>query len=119
MTHLLCPNPALDRTLLVEKNIPLQPTEVRDYPGGKNFNVAHALRENGVTDYTIHTILGGQISRYIQELNADSGNVLRVVENGQNTRTCNIYVETSTGDVALFYEKGFELIAELLDQFTR
>ncbi|BCP58487.1 TPA: 1-phosphofructokinase family hexose kinase [Streptococcus suis] len=122
MIHLICPNPALDRTLLVEKiekNIPLRPTEVRDYPGGKSFNVAYALRENGVTDYIIHTILGGQIGRYIQELNADSGNVLGVVENGQNTRTCNIYVETSTGDVVLFYEKGFELTAELLDQFTR
>lgn len=38
MIHLICPNPALDRTLLVEKiekNIPLRPTEVRDYPGGK------------------------------------------------------------------------------------
>lgn len=37
MIHLICPNPALDRTLLVEKiekNIPLRPTEVRDYPGG-------------------------------------------------------------------------------------
>ncbi len=108
MIHLICPNPALDRTLLVEKiekNIPLRPTEVRDYPGGKSFNVAYALRENGVTDYTIHTILGGQIGRYIQELNADGGNALRVVENSQNTRTCNIYVETSTGDVVLFYEK--------------
>ncbi|ABP89173.1 Fructose-1-phosphate kinase and related fructose-6-phosphate kinase (PfkB) [Streptococcus suis 05ZYH33] len=53
MIHLICPNPALDRTLLVEKiekNIPLRPTEVRDYPGGKSFNVAYALRENGVTE---------------------------------------------------------------------
>ncbi|HEL1549557.1 TPA: tagatose-6-phosphate kinase [Streptococcus suis] len=122
MIHLICPNPALDRTLLVEKiekNIPLRPTEVRDYPGGKSFNVAYALRENGVTDYIIHTILGGQIGRYIQELNADSGNTLRVVENSQNTRTCNIYVETSTGDVVLFYEKGFELTEDLLNQFTQ
>lgn len=121
MIHLVCPNPALDRTLLVEtieKNIPLRPSEVRDYPGGKSFNVAYALKENGVTDYVIHTILGGAIGRYIQELNADKGNRLQVVENSQNTRTCNIYVETSTGDVALFYEKGFELTPELLDRFT-
>lgn len=122
MIHLICPNPALDRTLLIdkiEKNIPLRPTEVKDYPGGKSFNVAYALRENGVTDYTIHTILGGQIGRYIQDLNAEKGNALQVLENSQNTRTCNIYVETSTGDVVLFYEKGFELTPELLEQFTK
>ncbi|HHT7803243.1 tagatose-6-phosphate kinase [Streptococcus suis] len=122
MIHLVCPNPALDRTLLVEvieKNIPLRPFEVRDYPGGKSFNVAYALKENGQTDYVIHTILGGAIGRYIEELNADKGNALKVVQSGQNTRTCNIYVETSTGDVVLFYEKGLELTAELLDQFTK
>ncbi len=107
MIHLICPNPALDRTLLVEKLKRIFP-ETDGSEGlswWKSFNVAYALRENGVTDYIIHTILGGQIGRYIQELNADSGNTLRVVENSQNTRTCNIYVETSTGDVVLFYEK--------------
>ncbi len=122
MIHLVCPNPALDRTLLVEKiekNIPLRPSEVRDYPGGKSFNVAYALKENGQSDYLIHTILGGAIGRYIEELNADKGNTLRVVQSGQNTRTCNIYVETTTGDVVLFYEKGLELTPELLEQFTK
>lgn len=122
MIHLVCPNPALDRTLLVErveKNIPLRPSEVRDYPGGKSFNVAYALSENGVTDYMIHTILGGPIGRYIQTLNEERGNALRVVENDQNTRTCNIYVETSTEDVVLFYEKGFELTPQLLADFTQ
>lgn len=121
MIHLVCPNPALDRTLLVEKierNIPLRSTEVRDYPGGKSFNVAYALKENGQTDYVIHTILGGAIGRYIEELNAEKGNALRVVQSQQNTRTCNIYVETSTGDVVLFYEKGLELTPELLAAFT-
>lgn len=122
MIHLICPNPALDRTLLVdriEKNIPLRPTEVRDYPGGKSFNVAYALRENGVQDYCIHTILGGQIGTYIQELNTERGNRLRVVESQQTTRTCSIYVETSTGDVVLFYEKGLDLTEDLLAAFTQ
>lgn len=122
MIHLVCPNPALDRTLLVEaieKNVPLRPTEVRDYPGGKSFNVAYALRENGVTDYCIHTILGGQIGNYVQELNQERGNKLALVESQQNTRTCSIYVETSTGEVVLFYEKGLELTEELLDTFTQ
>ncbi|MBF0819153.1 tagatose-6-phosphate kinase [Streptococcus danieliae] len=121
MIHLVCPNPALDRTLLVErieKNIPLRPSEVREYPGGKSFNVAYALKENGVSDYVIHTILGGRIGQYIQDLNMDKGNALQIVENSQNTRTCNIYMETETGDVTLFYEKGLDLTEDLLTQFT-
>lgn len=121
MIHLVCPNPALDRTLLVErieKNIPLRPYKVNDYPGGKSFNVATALKQQGEDNYVIHTMLGGAIGDYIQELNRYKGNKLSVVDSQVNTRTCNIYVETSTGDVVLFYEKGFELTPDLLEAFT-
>ncbi|MGT2712186.1 1-phosphofructokinase family hexose kinase [Streptococcus oriscaviae] len=122
MIHLVCPNPALDRTLLVdgfEKNIPLRPSEVREYPGGKSFNVAYALKENGVEDYLIHTILGGPIGAYIQELNAQRGNPLALIESSQNTRTCNIYLDLQSRDTLLFYEKGLELDQSLLAAFTQ
>lgn len=122
MIHLVCPNPALDRTVLVEevkRQVPVRPSEVRDYPGGKSFNVAYALRQNGVTDYVIHTILGGAIGRYILELNEGKGSLVKAVENSQNTRTCTIYVETSSQEVYLFYEQGLELTADLLERFTQ
>lgn len=122
MIHLICPNPALDRTLLVEKiekNIPLRPTEVRDYPGGKGFNVAYALRENGVHDVVVHTILGGRIGQYIQDLNEERGNHLSFIEVPTTTRTCSIFVETSTGDVELYYEKGLELSQDLFARFEQ
>lgn len=121
MIHLICPNPALDRTILVdkiEKNIPIRPLEVRDYPGGKGFNVAYALKENGITDVRIHTILGGRIGQYIQDLNEERGNHLSFIEVPKTTRTCSIFVEKVTGDVELYYEKGLELSQELFAQFN-
>ncbi|WP_247904450.1 hypothetical protein [Streptococcus suis] len=122
MIHLICPNPALDRTLLVEKiekNIPLRPTEGEGLSWWKKFqrSLCTSRKWSDRLHYPYH-FRWADWSLY-QELNVQKGNQLQVVENNQNTRTCNIYVETSTGDVVLFYEKGFELTEDVLNQFTQ
>ncbi|HEL2058136.1 TPA: tagatose-6-phosphate kinase [Streptococcus suis] len=121
MIHLICPNPALDRTIIVDqlkKEIPNRPKEVRDFPGGKSFNVAYALRERGQSDYCIHTILGGPIGDYIQALNTERQSPLVLTQHDRNTRICTIYLEEATGQVVLVYEKGLELTESLLTAFT-
>lgn len=122
MIHLICPNPALDRTLLVDSfqlNKPIRPLEVKDFPGGKSFNVAYALSYHGVKDYAIHTILGGPIGDYIQSLNQDLANPLYVTPTEGNTRTCNIYIHRETGDQMLFYEQGIQAQPALVDSYLK
>ena len=123
MLHLICPNPALDRTILVEnyqESLVNRPILVHENAGGKSFNVATALRSHGesAVNYTIHTMLGGKMGDFIQELNQLENNPLIVTRVDKNTRTCTITIDTVTEKTYLMYEKGFDLDSDLLDQFT-
>lgn len=99
MIHLICPNPAIDRTLLlktIEQAIPNRPIEIREFPGGKSFNVAYAL------SYTeeppalmIHTMLGGIYGDYVHTMAKEKGYHLAITATNKNTRMCNILVDTT------------------------
>ena len=122
MIHLICPNPAVDRTLLVKefsKSIPNRPIQIKEYPGGKSFNVAYAIKkEESNLDIKVHTILGGFSGKYVKELAEERGVpiVETIVE--KNTRTCNIVVDVDNSTIYPIYEKGFELAPNVLDSFT-
>ena len=124
MLHLICPNPALDRTILVEnyqEGLVNRPILVHENAGGKSFNVATALRansEDSQVSYCIHTMLGGKMGDFIQELNRLANNPLVVTPVDKNTRTCTITIDTIAARTYLMYEKGFDLDSDLLDQFT-
>lgn len=126
MIHLICPNPAVDRTILLEQllaDTPNRPLEVRDFAGGKSFNVAYALlREGGEglnNQVTVHTILGGENGERVSRLAKEQGIKIKALQVDQNTRECNIVVDTTKETIYPIYERGFELTPDLLDQFTQ
>ena len=46
MIHVVCPNPALDRTVLLsqfKEDVVNRPSQVHENAGGKSFNVAYVL----------------------------------------------------------------------------
>ena len=63
MIHLVCPNPALDRTILLhdlKEDLVNRPDAVHENAGGKSFNGAYVLncekdKEQG--NFCIHTML--------------------------------------------------------------
>lgn len=123
MIHLICPNPAIDRTLLLKKietAIPNRPIEVRESPGGKSFNVAYALTyEKNSPEITIHTMLGGLYGTHLTQLAQEKGYALKATTVATNTRLCNILVDMTDQTIVPVYEAGFELDAATLQQFTQ
>jgi len=122
MIHLICPNPAVDRTILVEnftKDLPNRPVEVRDFPGGKSFNVAYALQlEEHPETVTIHAMLGGQNGDRVRYLAEENGYEVQSVSVDKNTRECNIIVDVKNKDIYPIYEQGLTLTEDLLGEFT-
>lgn len=123
MIHLICPNPAIDRTLLVKnfsKGKPNRPFEVREFPGGKSFNVAYALNfEEPIVDFKVHTIIGGDNGNHLKSLAKSAHVTLSALEIKENTRICNIIFDTINNDTYPIYENSFTLRPELLEQFTQ
>jgi|GEM_PF-1230555 len=122
MIHLICPNPAVDRTLLfktIEYSVPNRPIEVREFPGGKSFNVAYALTyEKDLSDIMIHTMIGGLYGTHLVELAAEKGYKIEATMVEKNTRLCNILVDMTEKEILPIYEAGFDLNAGTLDLFT-
>ncbi|EOH97119.1 1-phosphofructokinase family hexose kinase [Enterococcus haemoperoxidus ATCC BAA-382] len=123
MIHLICPNPAIDRTLLVENftsERPNRPYEVKEFAGGKSFNVAYALDfEDSTVPYCIHTILGGRNGAFLKELASIKDIHLEITDVDVNTRFCTIIVDTKTHRIYPIYENSFVLNPLLLNKFTK
>lgn len=124
MLHLVCPNPALDRTILLsdfQAEVVNRPDLVHENAGGKSFNVAYVLKAEAQTDeehFCIHTMLGGKMGEYVAQLNENDGIPLVVTQVNKNTRTCTISIDTVNRKTYLVYEKGFDLDQDLLETFT-
>lgn len=123
MIHLICPNPAIDRTLLVKNfspSTPNRPFEVKEFPGGKSFNVAYAIKqENPMAEVCIHTIIGGHNGKYLSDLAEKRKVNLVITEVMQNTRVCNIVVDTEKKVIYPIYEKGLSLTNDILKTFSQ
>lgn len=118
MIHLLCPNPALDRTIIMDNfnsNIPLRPVEIRENAGGKSFNVAYALNFFNNTNFQIYTILGGKIGEYVQELSKNVN--LKFIKSDVNTRICSIYINKNSNENYFVYEKGEKISFEIQKEY--
>lgn len=121
MYHLICLNPALDRTLImesVEKGKVNRPKEVREFPGGKSFNVAYALNYHHNKEFVVHTLLGSQIGKHVKALAAHRDISVTSTETQVPTRICSILVDPSIEDVYPIYEKGEVISKEVLSTFT-
>lgn len=123
MIHLICPNPAIDRTLLIDGFIegkPNRPYEVREFAGGKSFNVAYAMAfEAPTVDFCVHTIAGGRNGALLEELANANKTTLKLTEVATNTRVCNIIMDTQNNLTFPIYENSFDLNQELLADFTQ
>lgn len=121
MIHLICPNPAIDRTLLFKKIVrdkPNRPIEMKEVPGGKGFNVAYALSFNNDVDFKIHTILGGKYGEHFIQLADYYHYPIVKTDVDTNTRLCHILVDESDRSLVLSQEYGFKLNKHLFDSFT-
>ncbi|MGM0168603.1 hypothetical protein IGI39_004358 [Enterococcus sp. AZ135] len=122
MIHLVCPNPAIDRTLLVDgfvKSLPNRPYEVKELPGGKGFNVAYAIGyEAPSVEFCVHTIAGGRNGEYLGDLAISSNVPVNFTKIDSNTRVCNIIMDTQNFATYPIYENSFQLNNELLEKYT-
>lgn len=121
MIHLICLNPAIDRTILlksIKTSTPNRPIEVKEFPGGKSFNVAYALNYEEDTEITIHTILGGIYGEHLLSLAKEKNYFIQATNVEKNTRLCNVLVDVSKKEIVPIYENGFELNPEILFKFT-
>lgn len=122
MIHLVCPNPAIDRTLLVDgfvKSLPNRPYEVKEFPGGKGFNVAYAIGfEDPAVEFCVHTIAGGRNGESLGELAIQKKVPVKFTKIDSNTRVCNIIMDTKNHDTYPIYENSFQLNDDLLKQYT-
>lgn len=122
MIHLICPNPAIDRTLLIDGFVegkPNRPYEVKEFAGGKSFNVSYAMNfEAPLVDFCVHTIVGGRNGKFLAELANANNTALQLTEIDQNTRVCNIVMDTKNNQTYPIYENSFDLNQELLATFT-
>ncbi|GAA3014723.1 1-phosphofructokinase family hexose kinase [Tetragenococcus solitarius] len=122
MIHLICPNPAIDRTVLLESiqfGSPNRPIRIEEFPGGKSFNVAYALAHTVDSEkIMIHTMLGGIYGKYVTKLAKKYGYFIQATQVEKNTRICTIIVDISKKTVLPIYEKGFELSNTTLQTFT-
>lgn len=122
MIHLVCPNPAIDRTLLVDgfvKSLPNRPYEVKEFPGGKGFNVAYAIGfEDLDVEFCVHTIAGGRNGEYLSELAIQNKVPVKFTKIDHNTRVCNIIMDTKKYLPYPIYENSFKLDNTLLEKYT-
>lgn len=122
MIHLVCPNPAIDRTLLVDgfvKSLPNRPYEVKEFPGGKGFNVAYAIGyEAPSVEFCVYTIAGGRNGEYLGDLAISSNVPVNFTKIDSNTRVCNIIMDTQNFATYPIYENSFQLNNELLEKYT-
>lgn len=122
LIHLICPNPAIDRTLLFDNIIrdkPNRPVNLKEIPGGKGFNVAYALSFDSDVKFKIHTILGGKYGEQFMQLAANNHYPIVKTTVGTNTRLCHILVDKNDRSLVLSQEYGFKLNDKLLDEFTK
>lgn len=110
MLHVVCPNPALDRTIFLEKfdiNGVSRSQQTKELLGGKGFNVIRSYSfQNPNSAFTAHAFLGGYIGKHLQTL-ADAQNISTTVTPiKENTRICSIIVDNEKGHAHLINEKG-------------
>ncbi|MBF2782483.1 phosphofructokinase [Staphylococcus saprophyticus] len=109
MIHVVCPNPALDRTLFLSNfkpNTVNRPTFTKDLLGGKGFNVIRPFIHSQFNNYIIHTLLGGFIGFSLEKNVSDNNINCQITSIKDNNRVCTITIDESTHDTYQIYEKG-------------
>jgi 1-phosphofructokinase family hexose kinase len=118
---ILCvnPNAAVDKTLVVERleiNAIHRPTFELSLPGGKGCNVARAARTLGA-DPAAAGWVGGHSGRFIEEGLQAVGIQTAFVHTTADSRDCISILDSATGAMTEFYEKGRPVSPAELDAF--
>lgn len=126
MIHVICPNPALDRTLFLSNfkpNIVNRPTFTKDLLGGKGFNVIRPFIHSQFNNYLIYTLLGGFIGFSLEKIVSDNNINCQITSIEDNNRVCTITIDESTHDTYQIYEKGPDIqnkeIAEFIENIKQ
>jgi tagatose 6-phosphate kinase len=110
MIHVVCPNPALDRTIYVNEFIQNGVCRAKssvDLLGGKGFNVILSyLIEKEPPDFCIHTFLGGYTGEYLDQLVQLREIPSSVTKIKGTTRICSIIVDETQEHAHLINESG-------------
>lgn len=109
MIHVICPNPALDRTLFLSNfkaNSVNRPTFAKDLLGGKGFNVIRPFLYDNFINYKIHTLFGGPIGISLESIVSDNKINNEATYIKDNNRICSIIIDEISHDVYQIYEKG-------------
>lgn len=110
MIHVVCPNPALDRTVFLKKfeiNGVSRAQSSKDLLGGKGFNVIRSYRvEKETPPYLIHTFLGGYTGGYLKALIQEENVECMATEVNEATRICSIIVDAEKKQAHLINENG-------------
>ncbi|MDK9848071.1 1-phosphofructokinase family hexose kinase [Staphylococcus equorum] len=122
MIHVICPNPALDRTLFLsdfKPNIVNRPTFTKDLLGGKGFNVIRPFIHSQFNDYIIHTLLGGFIGFSLEKIVSDNNINCQITNIRNNNRVCTITVDEFTHDTYQIYERGPDIQKDEINKFIK
>lgn len=110
MIHIVCPNPALDRTIHLENfhlNDVSRANYSRDLLGGKGFNVLRSfLVHEQRPPLQVHTLLGGYTGNYLQSMIEEIGVECSVTAIQDTTRVCSVIVDEEKKHVHLINENG-------------
>lgn len=110
MIHIVCPNPALDRTIYLEnfqRNGVSRAKYSKDLLGGKGFNVIRSfLVEEQKPLFQVHTFLGGYIGRYLKDLIQQERIDCNVTDVKGSTRLCSVIIDEQSDHVHLINESG-------------
>lgn len=110
MIHVVCPNPALDRTIFLKKfeiNGVSRAESSKDVLGGKGFNVIRSYVANQeIPPYIIHTFLGGYTGQHLQALIQKEKVSSMVTKINGTTRTCSIIIDGHQKHTHLINESG-------------
>jgi tagatose 6-phosphate kinase len=110
MIHVVCPNPALDRTIFLrglELNGVSRAEFSKDLLGGKGFNVIRSyMVEKKRPDFHIHTLLGGYTGQYLQTLIQKCKVNCSVTNIKGTTRICSIIMDQNKQHAHLINENG-------------
>ncbi|MGM7719751.1 1-phosphofructokinase family hexose kinase [Metabacillus sp. Hm71] len=120
MIHVVCPNPALDRTIFLNnfyQNGVSRAEKSMDLLGGKGFNVIRSFLVNERPSFLVHTFLGGYTGDYLKSMIDDEQIDCIVTPTKETTRICSIIVDQTLRQAHLINESGPKVDRKEKNQF--
>lgn len=121
LIHVVCPNPALDRTIFLNE---FKPNNVNrsnlsiDLLGGKGFNVIRSFLIQDQPSFVVHSFLGGYTGDYLRTLISRNGIKNITTQIKGTSRICSIIVDEKLNQAHVINEGGPSIQEEEKQEFT-